>query len=264
MKRTNYWLLTLSVLWVLSTVFMLVSSCHTTSVRGPKSVTYGDFPSNTPLSSITADAGDGQVPTYNGQEFVPRTPAGVPTSYALQGQVHGTTGAAAFLLGGDCPSKASDGGATLVCTKLTGADAGSVGSLLTVNANEVINKNVYTEELGPVATTSATPATMTWSIPTNTAGWFDVLVSCRQTYDAGIASGLAGGAKWSCGVSNHGGTCIFFSSCTAVSSWSATVDGGSSITASVSISSCVGTVTVTGAAGVNMDWAAVVQYASVQ
>jgi hypothetical protein len=32
----------------------------------------------------------------------------------------------------------------------------------------------------------------------------------------------------------------------------------------VSISSCVGTVTVTGAAGVNMDWAAVVQYASVQ
>jgi hypothetical protein len=168
-----------------------------------------------------------------------------------------------YSLTDDCYTTGVDGGATnLICTQATGGGAG-----YNVKATIVKNVNVTTNELGPI-TTTATSSTMTWALPLATGGWLDVLVEGRVPGDAGSNTGLAGGAKWTCGVTSYGtNSCAAFSACTASSAWASNADAGSAATVSVAVAAggagCTATITVNSGV-LNMDWTAVAQYASVQ
>jgi hypothetical protein len=140
------------------------------------------FPSITPLSAIVADgATDGQVPTYNGQKFVASTPATGPSSYAMHGQIHGTTSAATFSVEGDCAGTAIDGGTTLNCSHYSGYiqpsqishDGGADGSFV---------------GLGPGGMGFFTPASGGGGLSNNTF-LLDPLIYFTSTNDPACGSG---------------------------------------------------------------------------
>ena len=254
--------------------FSLTGDCDSTATDGGASMHcthYSGDAGSIPFAALPAcDAGE--VPMgpagSGGGTLACSMPATIPSSYAMNGQVHGTTAAASFTVTGDCPSIAVDGGVNVKCTTISGTDAGTVGNGVNVSAAKVTNVNTVTEELGPI-TTIHTTGTMTWALPLATGGWFDVLTVGRVPGDAGTYfDGLTGGAKWSCGVTSYNtNTCKAFSACTASSAWAANADAGSATTVSVAVAAggagCTGTITVN-SGGQTMDWVAVVQYVSVQ
>ena len=152
-----------------------------------------------------------------------------------------------------------DGAVT--CSQATGS-----GGVYTVLAPTVTNGNVTTIELGPI-TTKATSGSIVWNLPIATSGWVDFLIEGRVPGDAGASSGIAGGAKWSCGVTSYNtNTCALFSACAASSAWASNVDAGSAAAVGVAVAAggagCTATITVNSGI-MNMHWTAVAQYASV-
>ena len=74
----------------------------------------------------------------------------------------------------------------------------------------------------PISSHGSVPAIATLTIPSNTTGPIDVVVSCNA---AGDASANGGSGAWHCGTHANGGSCVTYAACAATTAWAAT-DGG--------------------------------------
>jgi hypothetical protein len=175
-----------------------------------------------------------------------------------------------YTTGGAGVTSVTAGGTTTAVSPTTGAvvvsnpDADDLLALLAGSGTTVTNtaetvKNQPTAGAGPVTQTSAftssdaSPATSNFTIPTNSSGPVDVLVSAINATDGGAQA-------WRGKVVNIGGTTTVTKAFAAVDTWDATA-GASTWTVSVAESVDVVTATVTGAAGAGtIQWTVVFQY----
>jgi hypothetical protein len=159
----------------------------------------------------------------------------------------------------------STGGSTPVISNpsadaLLGLLSGS-GTTVTSVAGTTVNQptvgNGPITKVTPVTTTGATAGSTTFTIPPNTAGPVDVIVS-------GINATDGGSAVWRGVVVDIGGTVTVVTAFAATSAWAGS-SGATTWTVSVAESGGIVTTTVTptGATGAT-EWVVVYQYVSVQ
>jgi hypothetical protein len=162
-------------------------------------------------------------------------------------------------ISGDCTSSL-DASTSLTCARGTGFD-GSYSLPSKIVSFQPTPGAGLTQEVETTSTDAGgNSATMTFPIPVGTNGRVTFDIEGKQVSDGGHQ--LGGDSTWFCGVINNAGTCQTYRACAAVNAWVAT-DGGNAWTTSVAVTSCVATVTVTGAAAMGpIHWASTVKFNS--
>jgi hypothetical protein len=117
----------------------------------------------------------------------------------------------------------------------------------------------------------AVNTSMTWQIPSGTAGELIFEIVGTQPFDGSIHQ-LSGDSTWRCGVTNIAGVCHIYRACAAANAWVGQ-DAGNAWTTTVAVThpsgdagtQCVATATVTGASGAGpIHWEATMKYNAVK